>query len=76
LVAILEAMQTWPSNVKETAERAFRQPDDLLDAWLTALDQFDPMRRQAVQIAPRQPMRQTGATISPIFGRANLVRLV
>jgi hypothetical protein len=73
-------METWPNNVK-TAEQAFRQPDDLLGAWLAALNQFDPMPRQAakcrqgsgsIQIAP-QPIRRASAKIPPIFNRAYLV---
>jgi hypothetical protein len=62
-------MQTELANAKTTA--ALQQRHDLLDAWLTALNQLDPMRRRAAQIAPQQ-IRQASATIPAIFNRANL----
>jgi hypothetical protein len=83
LVAILEAMGS--NNVEKTAEQAVRPRQDLLAAWLAALNRLDnPMRRRAakcrqgsrsLQIAPQQ-IGQTGATIPLIFNRANLRRLV
>jgi hypothetical protein len=77
-------MWTRHANVKTTAVGALQQRHDLLAAWLAALNRLDnPMRRRAakyrqggsLQIAPQQ-IRQASATISPIFHRANLVRLV
>jgi hypothetical protein len=79
-------MWTEHANVKTTAAGALQQRHDLdlLAAWLAALNRLDnPMRRRAakyrqggsLQIAPQQ-IRQASATISPIFHRANLVRLV